>query len=296
MGVPKRSLIIATFNYGGVVCQETCDYLIDVCGELRAHPAIQERSYRLPNINTTPVDMARNIAVANARHHGADYLLMVDSDMAPDLYVGVDGAPHPEYPAARRFLTSSLDWMLARDEPTVVAAPYCGPPPHENVYVFRWGNKESHCPGPQFGVEQYGRQEAAGLTGVREAAALPTGLMLIDMRIFKTWKPPYFYYEFNADCTQKQTTEDVAFSRDLLAYGFKGYCNWDAWAGHVKRKVVGKPTLVKPNDDVLGEVKKAMNFYRRIRQEGEADGSVLPPAVADRADPVKSCSFTLNGA
>jgi hypothetical protein len=105
------------------------------------------------------------------------------------------------------------------------------------------------------------------------------------MRIFKNWKPPFFYYEFNADCTNKDTTEDVAFSRDLLVYGFKGYCNWNAWCGHVKSKTVGKPTLVRPDDHVLAEIKKSMNFYKRIR---EADASLpqLPQASATAADAV----------
>jgi hypothetical protein len=169
--------------------------------------------------------------------------------------------------------------MLARPEPTVVAAPYCGPPPHENIYVFRWANKQSNCPGPQFGVAQYSREEAVGMRGIVEAAALPTGCMLLDMRIFANWRDPYFYYEFNRDCTDKDSTEDVTFSRDLLVHGFKGYCNWDAWAGHVKTKVVGKPTLVKPDDDVLAEIKKSMNFYARIR---EADPS-LPQLAGPNA-------------
>jgi hypothetical protein len=289
MSLPKRSLMIATFNYGNVACQGTIDYLIDVCFEARNHPVFENRVYRLPNINTTPVDMARNRAVYNAIGHGVDYLLMIDSDTVPDLYVDADGSPHPDEPNARRFLTSSIEWMLARPEPTVVAAPYCGPPPHENVYVFRWANKQSDCPGPQFGVAQYSREEAIGMSGIQEAAALPTGCMLIDMRIFKNWKPPFFYYEFNADCTNKDTTEDVAFSRDLLVYGFKGYCNWDSWCGHVKSKTVGKPTLVRPDDHVLAEIKKSMNFYKRIR---EADAS-LPqlasaPACASACDAVES--------
>ena len=289
MGVPRKSLVVATFNYGATLCDETAQYLMDLMGELRAHPAIEDRAYRLPNINTTPIDMGRNIAVENALAHRADYLLMIDSDMAPDLYVDVQGKPHPQHPAAKRFFASSLDWMLGRPEPTVVAAPYCGPPPHENVYVFRWGNKRSGCPGPQFGLEQYSRFEAAGLTGIQEAAALPTGLMLIDMRVFAGWTPPWFYYEFNRSCTEKQTTEDVAFSRDLLVRGFKGYCNWDAWAGHVKRVVVGKPTFVKPDDDVLGEIKKGMNFYRRVRQEVE-------PEAAPPAEPVNRVAAAVNGA
>ncbi len=265
----KRSLLITTFNYGGRADQSVIDYLLDLSMEAGNHPSFgHDRVFRM-NFNSTPLDMLRNRAVVNAEANGVDYLMMIDSDMAPDLHLDASGKAIKHFPNAKRFFTSSIDWMLAHDEPTVVAAPYCGPPPIENCYVFRWGSKQSHCPGPQFGVHQYGRDEAALMTGIQEAAALPTGVMLIDMRVFRNWKHPRFYYEYTDErCIDKASTEDVTFSRDMLAQGFKCYCNWDAWAGHNKHKVVGKPEIVCPDDDVLPQIKKGirMNFYKRIRE------------------------------
>ncbi len=291
----KRSLLICTFNYGGHADQSVIDYLLDLQTESDQHPAFgKERTFRL-NFNTTPLDMARNRAVVNAEANNVDYLMMIDSDMFPDLHIDPSGKPIKEVPNAKPFFTSSINWMMDNPEPTVVAAPYCGPPPVENCYVFRWGAKQSHCPPPNFRVEQYGREEAAGMTGITEVAALPTGVMLIDMRVFKNWSHPRFYYEFtDKRCIDKASTEDVTFSRDMLALGFKCYCNWDAWAGHNKTKVVGKPLIVKPDDDVLPEIKKGMNFYKRIRetmpemQEASVTAVDGPPNVNDRIEALQS--------
>jgi glycosyltransferase involved in cell wall biosynthesis len=282
----KRSLLITTFNYGGRADQSLIDYMIDLNMETGNHPAFGfDRVYRL-NFNTTPLHMARNRAVVNAEENGIDYLMMLDSDMAPDLHIDHTGKPIKEYPNAKPFFTSSINWMLDRPEPTVVAAPYCGPPPRENMYVFRWGAKQSDCPGPNFSVDQYSREEAAGITGIKEVAALPTGVILIDMRVFKNWSHPRFYYEYTDErCVEKASTEDVTFSRDTLALGYKAYCNWDAWAGHNKFKCVGKPHFVQPDDDVLPKIKEGMNFYKRIRETmPEMNVAVAPSPVAARDD------------
>jgi len=95
------------------------------------------------------------------------------------------------------------------------------------------------------------------MSGIQECAALPTGLIMYDMRCFDVTEPetdkdhPWFYYEWTDKyAANKASTEDVTMTRDLSLTGATklGYnpvlCNWDAWAGHWKPKCVGKPVVM----------------------------------------------------
>ena len=214
----------------------------------------------------TPIPMMRNRSVCEARDVGADVLVMVDSDQHPDLYIGED-------PTAVPFFSSCFDFLYERKMKglcTTIGAPYCGPPPSECVYVFRWANSESKNPNIDHHIEMFGREEAAIMTGIQECAALPTGCIMFDMEMFNVTDPkheyhrllnkygsaqvakeltkPWFYYEYK-DIYQayKASTEDVTASRDMLlcARAKLGYntlfAQWSSWAGHWKPKCVGKP-------------------------------------------------------
>jgi hypothetical protein len=198
------------------------------------------------DFSDTPITMTRNKAVQEARKQKADVLIMVDSDQHPDNMIGQDAF-------ARPFWDSTFDFLYKRypNGPVVVGAPYCGPPPCENVYVFRWANHQSDHPNVDMRLEQYCREEAAQLTGIQECAALPTGLIMFDMRVFDIVKPPYFYYEYTDEYeSEKASTEDVTATRDMSLLGCQKlgyspvYCNWDAWAGHWKPKCVSKPAIL----------------------------------------------------
>ena len=65
--------------------------------------------------------------------------------------------------------------------------------------------------------------------------------------------------------TEKATTEDVYFTRNLSLAGVPNYVNWDSWAGHVKRKVVGKPTLLTA-DSVRESFREAVMANRRANE------------------------------
>lgn len=240
------------------------------------------------DLNDTPVTMVRNRAVLLARQAGADILVMVDSDQHPDLYEG--------QPGARPFWDSSLDFLYERKTKglvTVIAAPYCGPPPNECVYVFKWTSDESEAQA-HMRLEMYSRDEASLFNGIHPAAALPTGLIMFDMEIFNITDPsheyhallerygdrriaqaltkPWFYYEWeDFYAANKASTEDVTTSRDmaLLCTQKLGYspifCNWDAWAGHYKPKCVGKPQLV--TTDMVND--KYQQAVLRGRQSNE---------------------------
>jgi hypothetical protein len=129
------------------------------------------------------------------------------------------------------------------------------------VYVFRWQNIQTGHPNPDFQLEMYDRHTAVKMSGIQECAALPTGLIMYDMRVFDLTEPkddqdkPWFYYEFKDRFqADKASTEDVTMTRDVSLVGTQKlgfnpvYCNWDAWAGHWKPKCVGKPQYIQAKD------------------------------------------------
>jgi hypothetical protein len=223
---------------------------------------------RVWNLSDTPITMTRNRAVLMARQNDVDVLVMVDSDMKPDILIGQDDSAKP-------FFTSSFDFLVDHyaKGPCVIGAPYCGPPPVECVYVFRWQHMQSENPNPDFQLEMYDRHTAVKLAGIQECAALPTGLIMYDMRAFELTEPktpedkPWFYYEWkDMFCAEKASTEDVTQTRDLSLVGTQKlgynpvYCNWDAWAGHWKPKCVGKPQFID-----------ASQVAQKMRQSFEAN-------------------------
>lgn len=254
----KFNVGFVTFSYGGNggISSEVPDireWFTPLISEIRQDPRIS--GVKIWNLSDTPITMTRNRAVLMARDYGCDVLVMIDSDMKPDLYYGE--------PGAKQFFQSSFDFLVDhyRRGPVVIGAPYCGPPPVECVYVFRWQSQQSEHASPDFQLEMYDRDTGSKMSGIQECAALPTGLIMYDMRAFEITEPkdgdskPWFYYEWTDKyAAHKSSTEDVTMTRDLSLAGSKvlGYnpvfCNWDAWAGHWKPKCVGKPTMVSAKD------------------------------------------------
>jgi len=229
----KRSVMFARFPFGASDHPDTTNWLVETVLKAKSDPRIGE--VHRTHIDDTPITMSRNLAVKRAQQAGADILVFIDSDMRPDL----------KYPGARPFWDSSLDFLLAQERPSIVAAPYCGRPPNENVFVFRWFNMETGQPNPDMKLENVSRDNAAYLAGFEEVGAIGTGLMMIDMRVFERLPPPYFYYEWtDATQSEKGSTEDVTFTRDAAIAGCGLFCNWDAWAGHHKLKCVYKPKMI----------------------------------------------------
>jgi hypothetical protein len=227
--------MFARFPFGACDHPDTSDWLVSTVLKAKADPRISDLFHW--RIDDTPITMGRNRCIQIAKDARADLLLMLDSDMSPDL---------PE-PGGKPFWDTSFEFIYRHYDrgPSVVAAPYCGPPPHENCYVFRWASIQSDHPDADMRLEQFTREEAAIRGGFEKVAALPTGLFLLDMRAIERLTPPYFYYEWTDQFEQaKASTEDVTFTRDLSLAGVPLYVNWDAWAGHWKRKRVGKPKLI----------------------------------------------------
>lgn len=253
----------------------------------------------LPDYSDTPIPMLRNRSVIDAREVGADVLVMTDSDQHPDMYLGMD-------PDAKPFFGSSFDFLYKRKMqgmPTVIGAPYCGPPASECVYVFQWGTNESNNPNVDHRIEMYTREQGAVMAGIQPCAALPTGCIMWDMEMFEITDPkhefevllkrfngdahlakkltkPWFYYEYK-DIYQsdKASTEDVTATRDMVLCALTklGYntmfCNWDAWAGHWKPKCVGKPVLIT-SDSVNEKYQEAIRSGRRLDHKMQDMGIV----------------------
>jgi len=245
------------------------------------NPLVQD--FGTADFADTPITMTRNQAVLQARKDNADILIMVDSDMVPDLYLDKRyGRTESHVSDPKPFIDVALETIAKNYErgPVVIAAPYCGPPPYEAPYVFTWDAYPNDAADPNIQLRMFTRKEAAAATGISEAAALPTGLIAYDMRVFKHAEPKpgdrgWFYYEFTDHYhAGKGGTEDVMCTRDLSMAVQRdlGYnpllVAWDCWAGHVKPWTVGKPKPV-----CIGQIEPR---FRRAVEEGiQADERVL---------------------
>lgn len=250
----KFKVMIARFPYGHAEHDDITDYVAELYHAIKIDPRFDVIRWKIAD---TPITMSRNRCLEVARQQDCDFVLMLDSDMAPDLYSGRYKG-EPKLDEAKAFWPSSIDFALkqrAAGQPCVIGAPYCGPPPEELVYVFHWRSKASGHPNQDLHLDMIPREYASQLAGIQEVAALPTGLILIDMLGVAKLPHPRFDYQWTGDgedcpvCGQatpgpradKASTEDVVFTRDLAMIGVKQFCNWDAWAGHYKIKRVGKP-------------------------------------------------------
>lgn len=249
----QLKLFIARFPFCASEHPDGTDWLVSTVIKAKADSRISEVLHQ--KIDDTPITMSRNRAVKQALANKADVLLMLDSDMSPDLPLA----------GAKPFWDTSFNylWQHFGKGPCVIAAPYCGPPPHEVPYIFRWCTFQGDNPNPDVRLEMFSREEAATRIGFETVAALPTGLILIDLRAIERIPRPWFDYEWkDEERSEKASTEDVYFTRNLSLAGVPQVANWDAWAGHVKRKTVSKPQLLT-SDAVSEQFRDAID--RRVK-------------------------------
>lgn len=286
-------------------CPDIRNWLIPTIIKAKSDPRIEEVLY--VDKAETPAWLNRNSAVIWARQNKIDVLCFIDSDQVPDMYLGVD-------PTAQPFFESSFDFIYKNYDlgPHIVASPYCGPPVHptqggeECCYVFLWRNRGSTMPQVDMRLDMYTREHAAIMTGIQPCAALPTGCMMIDTRIFDILTEPFFEYEYEGDgpvcphCNvskpgpraSKVSTEDVYFSRNASLNGHVKYgrdlvyCNWDAWAGHWKPLLVGKPQSIKA-DQVSAALHAAVKGNLKASDKlFHITSNNLPPATNAPPAPV----------
>jgi len=260
----KLKIGFARFPYGGNGGSESehpaiADWLVTttlkIVKDERCQPEIWRR-----RIADTPITMTRNRAFKEAIAAGVDVLVMIDSDQIPDLYLDYGAKP---------FWDASFDFLYQHYDrgPCVIAAPYCGPPEDptkptqmgEPVYMFEWVNNSSNPDKGYRKLAMIAREDAARRSGFESVAAAPTGLMMCDTRLVEKAPKPLFDYEWDDPPwnSQKASTEDVYFTRNCTFCGVPVYCNWDAWAGHVKSEIVGKPKVTSI-DDMSQSLQKAL--------------------------------------
>lgn len=282
----KCKVMFARFPGNNAEHPDSSDWFYRTMNEAKQDPRIGEVVTFV--LSDTPITMGRNRAVKRALDTGCDYLLMLDSDMKPDCEP--DGKP---------FWKTSFDFLWNLKAPAVIAAPYTGPPPHNNIYVFQFANYNNYDP-TVFHLPQYTREQAAHMAGIGKCGALPTGVILYDMRCFKRHASEeghglapvedkgWFYYEWTDEfCTDKASTEDVTNTRDIALLlsqsGIPGagvYCNWDAWAAHIKLGHWGKPKALT-TEDVGSTLKLAWESGRTRDEKTVMLDCQLPPVAAE---------------
>lgn len=240
--IQKWKIMLARFPYGGTERTEIVDWTASAA-VWAARQADIDGGLKVWRISDTPVTMCRNMAVKVAQESGADILVMIDNDMAPDI-----DRTHPFLPSAFNFIKSR--WNMA---PTIIGAPYCMSAPSYAPVMGTW---RTHCEGAELRAAIYNREEAAAFTGIQPCSLQGTGLMAIDMRIFNGFEvngevvklpPPYFYYQYkDVTNTEKSATEDMVFSANatllFAKHGLEiGFVDWDSWSYHVKTEFIGKP-------------------------------------------------------
>ncbi|HUU84207.1 MAG TPA: hypothetical protein VM243_11955 [Phycisphaerae bacterium] len=300
----KFNVLIARMSYGWQENPDVTDWIVRSILKAKDDPRIGRCVTKA--FDNTPTTLARHEAVMHARRPDldADLLWMIDADMHPDHC--------PAEPGAVDTWSAFMEFAYEHYQrgPFVIAAPYCGRSRSaygisENVYVFRWRGTETGSPHQRFELAQFNREEAAERGGIERVAALPTGLVLYDMRCFgdlpgpqyrKRWapggpnlpipgrswqpqEPPWFYYQYDDPYEAwKIGTEDACNTRDLSALGVPQYIHWGAWAGHYKQKCVSKPVIVTSdyaNDRLLRAALMGRASNERLVMIGDDDGS--PP-------------------
>jgi hypothetical protein len=298
--VPKKlSCLVSFFAYGGNsgISKEhpSCrEWAVETQRSFHGDPRLDRLD--METFNDTPITMLRNRAVEFAREGKYDLLVMVDSDHEL-LY-------HEKAPWYKPFFPEAFNAIYNHYEkgPLVIAAPYAGGAGQgENMFVFQWDNHGERDLETAFSLDQYTRAQASQMSGIQPCGALPTGLIMYDMRIFdlldinrkskeqvlmefkdgklnlaealRCIQDGYFYYEWtDHTASKKASTEDVSATRDMSIVGQLelGYnpvmCAWDSWIGHVKPTCSGKPRPFSV-DQVGGFLKRVVIDNQSTREK-----------------------------
>lgn len=276
--MPKYKVAFVNFPGDGKTAWQCSAWVTKTFFKMKQDDRISEISamYYGPD---TPITMMRNRSVKDALDQKCDYILMIDSDISPDSQLGKD-------PNAKPFWDTAWEFMMNRRHekgrgglmPATIGAPYCGPPPHECCYIFRWKNFETDGPDPGYKLEMIEREDSAFRMGIEEVAALPTGLILYDIRLFDMIPKPWYDYEWTDDTeSYKASTEDVYQTRNASLCGCPQFVAWDCWADHIKTKVVTKPrplTVECLSEKFHEAIKGSRTAKKRLMFLGEPDGKM----------------------
>lgn len=162
------------------------------------------------NPKSSIVAVARNNGVERAQKHQAGYLLFLDSDMT--------------------FPPNTLARLLGHGKDIVGALYTKRLPPYEILGTPLPGAKATE-------------------NGLAEMQRIPTGCLLISMRVFDKLERPYFHFGIN-ETTRNLLGEDYAFCDDARAAGFSIWAdmNLSREIGHIGEHVCRIPAANSGND------------------------------------------------
>lgn len=239
-GRKPAKVMVGRLPYGNQEVPDVADWLINLVDEFHTDNRIED--FRIARIDDTPTSMCRNRLAKIALEWGADLLVFIDADMRPDYLVG-----HPDEPHAKTFWKSAFDYWWQHRGPCLIGAPYCCGGSNEDPLIFKWQTPRSPHEEGTYKIARYSRDESIAMRGISRVSALPTGMLMVDCEVFRRMPRPWFYYEYTDDTySEKASTEDVTFTRDASLHCIPLYCTWDSWAGHWKRKLVGRPHHTSP--------------------------------------------------
>jgi len=183
---------------------------------------------------------SRNAIVKIALRNNFDYLCFVDADMDPDFRLHNPLLPDSEQPHARSwakpFLSSSLAFMQQNHCGVVAAPAVSGPPQNKlNFFVVDWESEKDPATGLPTQWRRCRREEYQSLEPqFKPVCGIGTGLMLIDMNVFRKVSEPWFDDIENEDKTDTEQSQDINFCRKVNAAGIPVYANLFAPARHIK--------------------------------------------------------------
>ncbi len=289
--MPRYRIAFVNFPGDGKTAWQTSAWCTKTFMKMKTDERIGE-VYPLYYGPDTPITMMRNRAVKDALELKCDYILFIDSDVSPDVRLGADPDAKPFWDVAWEFMMRRREACEGNRMPATIAAPYVGPPPAECVYIFLWKNFETGSPNPNYKLEMLEREHAATCAGIQEVAALPTGLILYDARVFNIISKPWFDYEWTDEFeTNKASTEDVYQTRNASLCACPQFVAWDCWADHIKTKHCSKPqpwTVEVLSEKFHDTIKAGMTMKKRLTFLGDPEGRGAPsgekngPQVPDR--------------
>lgn len=245
MGSPtqsaKRDILITPMAYGGDVWYKVGTWLAGA--NLHLHTRADIGQVYIAPVDRAPVAAARNEAALTSLKCGADLLVMVDHDVAP----ADDWLPAvlSEYHTAISLGRPAGVWAapaICSDGRSNVAV-WTSPPEAQ----FEGVDFDEAAEVQQLELWRLGAAESALLTGIQEVAAVGTGAIVIDTRIFRHLAPPWFAVEYTDEYEiAVGTGEDIYFTRACSEDGLPVSVMWDHWAKHRRASVLDKVRGVSP--------------------------------------------------
>lgn len=237
----KYTLAFARTCSYGTEHHQVGTWMLETGMSLGRHPRIDkvwahvDTRYRIHN--------SRNWCARWALEKGVDYLCFIDGDMHADFRLFNQLLPEEAQPDARRwarpFLQSSLEFMWQSDAGVVAAPAVSGPPDNKiNVFVA----DESDMSMARLKHEELRNQSPCFM----RVCAIGTGLMLIDMDVFRKLPEPWFEDLEDDKKYEVIHSQDCHFCVKCNQIEIPVYANLFAPARHIKFQGQDPPCWEQP--------------------------------------------------